>query len=81
MNLQGSTPNPYLTLSARPELAQDDAEGPTAPRTAALITREAFIRAGGCPHCWPFDVPPAVTLERDPPIITESELRLLDGNR
>lgn len=68
--LPSESPKTDLTLSVRPEQQHDHAEG-------LAERRELFLRLGGCPHCWPADP----YSERDPAIITESELRLLDGNR
>lgn len=65
-----------LTLSAVPGLHPDDA------RAASVIERDLeAVDAGDLAaveriveYVWPYT-------ERDAPIITESELRLLDGNR
>jgi len=78
--MTAGTPNEYpkttLTLSAAPDLLAEDA------RSAAAIERELEnVDAGDLvaveriiDHVWPFT-------ERDAPIITEAEYRLLDGNR
>jgi hypothetical protein len=71
-----STPKTSLTLSAAPGLVPEDAGA------AANLERELeAIDAGDLEavdrliqYVWPFT-------ERDAPIITEAEYRLLDGNR
>jgi hypothetical protein len=78
--MTAGTPNVYpkttLTLSAAPDLLPEDAQA------ASVIERDLEAIAAGdlagvqriVDYVWPYS-------ERDWPIISEAELRLLDGNR
>lgn len=72
------TPKPELTLSAAPGVQHDYTEDVADPELERLRWGYAMRAALGHTHDGPC-IP--VELERDEPIITESELRLLDGNR
>ncbi len=74
MDLPPEPPNPELILSAAPEQRPAYADALAAAARGELTARHirdlALEVAGESPYT-----------ERDPAIITEAELRLLDGNR